>query len=59
LGGGKTLFWGTVIVDKFLVSRDWQVGSALTFLGIMSLILISILIYLLFSLLQRLLRVKL
>lgn len=43
LGGGKSLYWGTVIVDKFLISRDWQTGAALTFSGIFSLILLFLL----------------
>lgn len=35
LGGSKYLFWGSVIVDKFLKSRDWRVGGALTIVGIL------------------------
>jgi len=34
LGGSKTIFWGNLIVDKFLVSRDWRSGAALTVIGI-------------------------
>jgi len=34
LGGSKTMFVGSVIVDKFLYFRDWQAGAALTALGI-------------------------
>ncbi len=35
LGGSKYVFWGSVIVDKFLRSRDWRVGAALVIIGIM------------------------
>lgn len=35
VGGSKYVFWGSVIVEKFLRSRDWQVGSALVIVGIM------------------------
>ncbi len=35
LGGSKYIFWGSVIVDKFLRSRDWRVGAALTIIGVM------------------------
>jgi spermidine/putrescine transport system permease protein len=39
LGGGKTVFWGSMIVEKFLMSRDWASGAALTFIGILCLTL--------------------
>ncbi len=35
LGGSKYALWGSVIVDRFLRSRDWRSGSALAILGIM------------------------
>jgi spermidine/putrescine transport system permease protein len=35
LGGSKYIFWGSVIVDKFLRSRDWRLGAALVIVGIM------------------------
>jgi spermidine/putrescine transport system permease protein len=35
LGGSKYVFWGSVIVDKFLRSRDWRVGAALVIVGVM------------------------
>lgn len=34
LGGSKYAFWGSVIVDKFLRSRDWRSGAALAILGV-------------------------
>jgi spermidine/putrescine transport system permease protein len=53
LGGGKSLYWGTVIVDKFLISRDWKTGSALTITGIMSIVFIFILFSFLFNFLRK------
>lgn len=35
LGGSKYVFWGTVIVDKFLRSRNWRLGGALVIVGIL------------------------
>ena len=40
LGGGKTVLWGSVIVEKFLITKDWHSGAALTIIGIVTLILI-------------------
>lgn len=34
LGGGKQAFWGTIIAEKFLKSRDWQSGAALASVGV-------------------------
>lgn len=53
LGGGKKIYWGSVIVDKFLVSRNWKAGAALTIVGILSLILIMIFFFLLFRFLNK------
>ncbi|MCK4264900.1 ABC transporter permease [Candidatus Babeliales bacterium] len=39
LGGSKYVFWGNVIVDKFLVVRDWSSGFALAWSGIVFVIL--------------------
>lgn len=33
LGGSRDMFWGNVIVDKFLRSRDWSSGAALAMMG--------------------------
>lgn len=35
LGGAKSVFWGNLIVDKFLRSRDWASGAALANIGIL------------------------
>lgn len=45
LGGSKYIFWGNVIVDKFLRSRDWRSGAALVIVGIMLPILIMLVGY--------------
>ncbi|MBL4587942.1 ABC transporter permease [Candidatus Babeliales bacterium] len=34
LGGSKRLVWGTLIVNKFLIDRDFSGGAALTYLGL-------------------------
>lgn len=34
LGGGKQVFWGNVIVEKFLIYKDWKGGAAFSNLGI-------------------------
>ena len=47
LGGSRDLFWGNIIVDKFLRSRDWASGSAFALLGVILPGLIIILAYLL------------
>lgn len=41
LGGSKRVFWGSVMVDKFLISRDWASGFALASSGIVFLISIG------------------
>jgi spermidine/putrescine transport system permease protein len=46
LGGSKYVFWGSVIVDKFLRSRDWRVGAALVIVGIMLPVLLMVSSYL-------------
>ncbi|MFH1831995.1 MAG: ABC transporter permease [bacterium] len=35
LGGNKMAFWGTVIVNKLLVSREWASGAAFATLGVL------------------------
>lgn len=34
LGGSTYVFWGSLIVDKFLRARDWPFGAALAIVGI-------------------------
>lgn len=45
LGGAKNVFWGNLIVDKFLRSRDWDSGAALANVGILLPALVIFLIY--------------
>jgi spermidine/putrescine transport system permease protein len=48
LGGRKKIFWGNVVVEKFLMSRDWRQGAALALIGI-SFSLLALLLLLLVS----------
>lgn len=41
VGGAKNMYWGMVIVDKFLLSQDWASGFAFASLGVL---LITVLI---------------
>lgn len=40
LGSSTYVFWGSLIVDKFLRARDWPFGSALAMVGILLVILL-------------------
>lgn len=46
LGGSKYAFWGSVIYDRFLRSRDWSSGSALAILGLLIPVLLVSISYL-------------
>jgi spermidine/putrescine transport system permease protein len=35
LGGAKKAYWGTVIVDKFLISGEWRSGFAIATVGVL------------------------
>ena len=54
LGGGKNVYWGTIIVEKFLLTRDWQAGSALTVMGIALLLIFFSLNYFIYRFLSKL-----
>jgi spermidine/putrescine transport system permease protein len=45
LGGAKHVFWGNIIVDKFLIACDWRSGSALTMIGIILPIIVIAVMY--------------
>ena len=47
LGGSKIVLWGNLIVEKFLLSRDWQSGGAFVCFGILFPALIVGVIYVL------------
>lgn len=53
LGGSKKLFWGNVIVSKFLDSRDWSSGAAATYSGFLFPILIFALFYFMFRVAKK------
>lgn len=53
LGGAKYLFWGSVIVDKFLQSRDWRSGAALALIGIMLPIILMTICYVTSTLIKK------
>jgi len=53
LGGAKKAYWGTVIVDKFLLLRDWETGFALASIGIMFLIVFFVFAKILFFVLRK------
>jgi len=53
LGGSKKLFWGNVIVSKFLDYRDWQAGAAATYSGFMFPIMTFVLFYFFVKILRR------
>lgn len=46
LGGSKQVFWGNLIVEKFLRSQDWASGAALANIGIMFPVMILLFVYL-------------
>lgn len=53
LGGSKTLYWGNVIVSKFLDYRDWHAGAAATYSGVLFPILAVVIFYLLAKFFRR------
>ena len=53
LGGSKQLFWGNIIVAKFLDYRDWPAGSAVTFVGFLFPVLILAAVYLVLRLTKK------
>jgi spermidine/putrescine transport system permease protein len=59
LGGGqKHIFWGTLIVEKFLMTKDWQSGAALTATGIILLLTLFITIYTLVTIYKKIVKPK-
>ncbi len=45
LGGSKIVLWGNLIVEKFLLSRDWQSGAAFACFGVIFPVMIITVIY--------------
>ncbi len=56
LGGGRKIYWGSVIVDKFLFARDWKEGAALTVVGILSLVFGLLLLMIVLHLVKKIFR---
>lgn len=52
LGGGKQIFWGNLVVNKFLFISDYSLGSALTFVGLGILLTSLVLVFLLLPVLR-------
>lgn len=52
LGGSRDLFWGNIIVDKFLRSRDWASGSAFALLGVVIPAVLILFFYLVIALIR-------
>ena len=58
LGGGKKIYWGSVIVDKFLIYREWQSGSALTVVGVLLILTLFLLVYFSYNFLKKIIKTK-
>lgn len=58
LGGGKKVFWGSLIVDKFLMTRDWSSGAALAFIGILILLIFFAFFYFIYSFVTKFIRTR-
>ena len=58
LGGGKIVLWGSMIVEKFLITKNWQSGAALTIVGIILLLIILMISYLVNFLLKKIMKSK-
>ncbi|MBM3887366.1 ABC transporter permease [Candidatus Dependentiae bacterium] len=46
LGGSKIISWGNLIVEKFLIAKDWRAGAAFASFGVLFPVLILLVIYL-------------
>jgi ABC-type spermidine/putrescine transport system permease subunit I len=56
LGGSKQLFWGNVIVSKFLDYRDWQTGAAATYSGLLFPMLVMLFLFIFIRVMRRLIK---
>jgi len=52
LGGGKKIFWGNVIVEKFLLLRDWKAGSAFATMGVLLGALVILFIFFIYRIIK-------
>ncbi|MBU1007743.1 ABC transporter permease [Candidatus Dependentiae bacterium] len=53
LGGSKKMYWGNVIVSKFLDYRDWHAGAAAAYSGILFPALAIAILYVLVRMMRR------
>lgn len=53
LGGSKIVSWGNLIVEKFLVVKDWRAGAAFASFGVLFPLLILVGIYLVMAIIRR------
>lgn len=53
LGGSRYSFWGSIIVSKFIMLRDFKSGAAYTFLGIAVVLTLFCLLYIFVKLIKK------
>lgn len=54
LGGSKIVSWGNLIVEKFLIAKDWRAGAAFASFGVLFPVAILIAVYLIIAIIRRL-----
>lgn len=54
LGGSKIVSWGNLIVEKFLIAKDWRAGAAFASFGVLFPVLVLVAIYLVVAIIRRL-----
>lgn len=54
LGGSKIVAWGNLIVEKFLIAKDWRAGAAFASFGVLFPICVLVAIYLGVAIVRRL-----
>lgn len=54
LGGSKIVAWGNLIVEKFLIAKDWRAGGAFAIFGVLFPVSILAAIYLVMAVIRRL-----
>lgn len=54
LGGSKIVAWGNLIVEKFLIAKDWRAGAAFASFGVLFPAAVLVIVYLIFKIIRRL-----
>jgi spermidine/putrescine transport system permease protein len=54
LGGSKIISWGNLIVEKFLIVKDWRAGAAFASFGVLFPVMVLVGIYLIVAIVRRL-----